>query len=79
MKGSVQVGTDADFALVDLDAEYVFHQESMHSRTKLSPYDGRTFRGKVCQTILRGTTIAKNGEIVGEPSGRLIKPLCDCQ
>ena len=78
MKGSMQIGTDADFALVDLDAEYVFHQEQMHSRTKLSPYDGRTFRGKVVKTILRGTTIAKNGEIVGEPSGHLIKPLCDC-
>ena len=77
MIGSVQVGTDADFAIVDLDLEYVFHQESMHSRTKLSPYNGRKFKGKVVKTILRGNTIAQNSEIVGQPSGRLIKPLCD--
>lgn len=78
MKGSIEVGTDADFAVVDLDTKYVFHQESMHSRTKLSPYNGRTFQGKVVETILRGRTIAKDGEIVGEPGGHFIKPLCDC-
>ena len=75
MKGSLQVGTDADVAVVDLEPTYVFHQESMHSRTKLSPYDGRTFQGKVVKTILRGRTIAENGEIVGEPGGHFIKPL----
>ena len=78
MKGSLEVGTDADFAVVDLDTKYVFHQEDMHSRTKLSPYNGRTFQGKVVETILRGRTIAKDGQIVGEPGGHFIKPLCDC-
>ena len=45
MKGSMQIGTDADFVIVDLDKEYTFHQESMHSRTKLSPYDGMHMKG----------------------------------
>lgn len=75
MKGSMQIGTDADFVIVDLDAEYTFHQESLHSRTKLSPYDGLQMKGKPVETILRGKTIAKNGEIVGEPCGHFIKPL----
>lgn len=75
MKGSLEVGTDADITIVDLEKEYTFHQEDMHSRTKLSPYNGRTFKGKVAQTILRGTTIAKDGEIVGEPTGHFIKPI----
>ena len=78
MKGSLQIGTDADFAIVDLDSKYVFDQETMHSRTKLSPYHGRTFRGKVVETILRGRTIAKDGNIVGQPSGHFIKPLGSC-
>ena len=73
-KGSAQVGTDADFAIVDLDASYTFHQDQMHSRTKLSPYDGMRFQGKVTQTILRGKTIAKDGNIVGTPSGHFIRP-----
>lgn len=75
MKGALQAGADADLVLVDLDAEYVFRQEQMHSRTKLSPYNGMTFKGKPVQTILRGKTMAKNGDIVGSPSGRFIRPL----
>ncbi len=72
-KGSLEVGTDADITIVDLEPEYVFHQESLHSKTKLSPLDGRSFKGRVSKTILRGRTIAENGEIVGEPSGHFLK------
>ena len=71
-KGSLRVGTDADIAIVDMDAEYTFDQSTMHSRTKLSPYHGRKMKGRVSQTILRGVTIAKDGEIVGDPHGQWI-------
>ena len=72
-KGCIEVGADADLVLVDPEEEYVFHQENLHSRTKLSPFDCRHFKGRVKETILRGQTIAKNGEIVGEPGGRFVK------
>ena len=75
MKGSLEVGTDADLTIVDMDKEYTFHQEDMHSRTKLSPYNGRSFKGKVCKTILRGVTTAEDGEPVAEPMGKFIKPI----
>lgn len=73
-KGSLEVGTDADMVIVDLEPEYTFHQESMHSRTKLSPYDGWKLKGKPIQTILRGHTTAKDGEPVGEAIGKFIRP-----
>ena len=71
-KGSMEIGTDADFTIVDFDRVHVFNQEDMHSRTKLSPYHGREFHGKAVKTILRGCTIAQDGEIVGSPSGHFV-------
>lgn len=75
IKGAMLPGADADFVVVDMNKEYIFHQEQMHSRTKMSPYDGWTFKGKPVKTILRGMTTAENGEIVGEPRGHFIKPI----
>lgn len=74
-KGAVLPGSDADFVIVDMGKKYTFSQKQMHSRTKLSPYDGWELTGAPIQTILRGTTIARNGEIVGRPSGRFIRPV----
>ncbi|MBQ3552191.1 MAG: allantoinase AllB [Clostridia bacterium] len=72
-KGSLHIGTDADIVIIDPDASYVFDQNSLHSRTKLSPYHGMQMHGRVEKTILRGNTIALNGEIVGKPIGQFIK------
>ena len=75
MKGSLDIGTDADLTIVAFDVVQTFSQEQMHSKNKLSPYNGRQFQGKVVKTILRGRTIADNGEIIGGPSGKFITAL----
>ena len=41
--------------------------------TKLSPFAGRALRGRVVRTLLRGTTVFHDGEIVGH-GGRLLTP-----
>ena len=73
-KGSLEVGTDADISIVDPDMEYIMDQTKLQSRTKLSPFDGRHMKGKPVCTIVRGKTVMKDGEIIGEPSGHLIRP-----
>ena len=73
-KGSLEVGTDADITIVDPDVEYVMDQNRLHSKTKLSPFDGRQMKGRPVCTIVRGTTVMKDGEILGEPQGHLIRP-----
>ncbi|MEG1943032.1 MAG: amidohydrolase family protein, partial [Angelakisella sp.] len=73
-KGSLTVGADADIVIADMNFEYTFHQEDMHSRVKLSPYDGRELKGKPVQTILRGRTVMRDGEIIGAPVGRFVRP-----
>lgn len=73
-KGSLQVGTDADFTIVDLNKKYVFSKESLHSKSKVTAYDGFELLGAPVGTIVRGTTVMKNGEIVSKPVGQFIKP-----
>jgi allantoinase len=73
-KGSLDVGFDADLALVALDEEFTLREDDLLDRHRLSPYRGRTFRGRVVRTILRGVTVFCDGQIAGEPFGRLVRP-----
>jgi allantoinase len=73
-KGALRVGHDADVAMVDVSSVYVLRREDLLDRHKLSPYVGRTFRGKVVRTILRGHTIFADGKTVGPPIGRFVRP-----
>ena len=34
---------------------------------------GRTLRGRVVRTLLRGRTVALDGRVTGEPSGRVLR------
>jgi allantoinase len=74
-KGRLQPGADADLALVDLGAEHTLAREDLHDRHRASPYAGRTLRGRVVRTILRGATVFQDGRIVADgPLGRLLRP-----
>jgi allantoinase len=73
-KGSIRIGADADVLLVDLNREYTIDHEKLHSRVKRSPYHGMNVKGWVEKTILRGKTVAEDGEITGEPNGQFVKP-----
>ena len=73
--GTLGVGTDADLVLFDPNAETRVTAEALQYRHKLTPYLGRTLRGTVKRTILRGRTVACDGQPVGEPAGRLVIPL----
>jgi allantoinase len=73
-KGRLEVGADADLALVDLGSSFTLRSEDLFYRHKISPYVGRTFRGNVVRTIVRGTTVFRDGNVVSEPVGQLIKP-----
>jgi len=73
-KGEVRIGHDADMNLVDLNQVYELKRDDLFDRHKLSPYVGRTFRGVVRRTILRGRTIFIDGKTVGPPSGKFVRP-----
>jgi allantoinase len=73
-KGRIALGCDADLVLVDLDAEHILRRDDLLDRHRHNPYVGRSCRGRVVRTILRGRTTALHGEIVAEPCGRLVRP-----
>jgi dihydroorotase len=71
-KGHLGVGADADFNLVDLNAEGMVRATRLHSRHPVSPYEGWRTKGMVRATYLRGKLIATNGEPVGPPTGSFV-------
>jgi allantoinase len=72
-KGALAVGADADVTLLDPGATWTVARDDLLDRHRLSPFAGRTLRGRVVRTILRGRTIARDGRVVGEPSGRVVR------
>ncbi len=71
-KGHLGVGADADFSLVDLDADGSIDPARLHSRHPVSPYSGWRTKGAVRATYLRGHQIAKDGQVVGGATGRFV-------
>ena len=59
-KGALAVGADADMVLLDRARRRV-EREDLLDRHRLSPFVGRTLRGRVVRTLLRGATIARDG------------------
>ncbi len=73
-KGRLEVGADADLALVDLGEISTLRMEDLLYRHGISPYVGRAFNGKVIRTVVRGTTVFREGKVVSAPVGRLVTP-----
>ena len=75
-KGGIEIGNDADFTLVDLNAEEIVTREKLHYRHRHTPYLGRTLRAQIVRTVLRGEVIFQDGKVRAKPHGRFIKPMC---
>ena len=65
-KGTIQVGSDADFTVIDLDVERTVRGSEMGSYSDISLYEGRTLKGWPVITIVRGEVVMQDGKIVGE-------------
>lgn len=73
-KGSIQVGSDADIVIVDLNAHVVPNDDQILSKVGWTPYRGRSLRGKPIMTIRRGEVIAENGKVLARAgSGRYLE------
>lgn len=74
MKGRIEVGADADFAIVDLEREQIVTPQLFHSSTDYSVYEGMALKGWPVYTISRGDIIVDHGEpVIRVARGRYIR------
>jgi allantoinase len=72
-KGALRPGADADFTLIDPDAEWTVEPSRLFSRHTHTPYAGRRLRGRVLATVVRGRVVFRDGAIIAAPGwGRLL-------
>ena len=56
-KGSLQIGTDADFTIIDLNKPYLVDETHIHSKGKYSPFNNTEFSCSIDKTIVRGKIV----------------------
>ncbi|KAL1959819.1 hypothetical protein VTO42DRAFT_964 [Malbranchea cinnamomea] len=73
-KGNLAVGYDGDVCIFDDEAEWTVDPSTMLFRNKCSPYEGKTLKGVVRETWLRGHMVfsRKDGFVEGVPAGKLL-------
>lgn len=73
-KGAIQLGSDGDLTIIDLDQEGVIREAELHGKNNANPFEGHKTRGRAVATIIRGRIVMRDGELTGPPAGRLVRP-----
>jgi len=73
-KGALEIGSDADLVIVDLNKKVQFGTANQHYKlSDYSPYEGLEVTGWPVLTMVRGKVVVKDGEMMAEPGwGRYI-------
>jgi dihydroorotase len=75
-KGVIQVGSDADLVLIDLQKEETIENKTTYTKVGWTPYDGRRVKGVPVMTFVRGKVVMENGVVIGKPGdGKFIPSL----
>ncbi|HEX4369634.1 MAG TPA: allantoinase AllB [Rhodopila sp.] len=68
-KGVIQSGADADLALVDLGRGMTIDDDALQTRSKITPWNGRSVTGLPIHTIVRGRFVMRDRRLVADTAG----------
>jgi len=72
-KGTIALGSDADFAIWDADREVTLRWQDLHDNVGYSPYEGRQLKGWPMTVVSRGRVVVENGKLnAGRGSGQFL-------
>ncbi|WP_147534825.1 allantoinase AllB [Bacillus marasmi] len=70
-KGSLKIGSDADFTIIDIQKSFILEKKDLYYRHPHSPYLGKKFRGQILATFVAGHCVYLNEscDIFGKEEG----------
>jgi len=68
-KGAIQVGTEADIAVVDLGRRWTIDDAKLQSRSRITPWHGYAVTGLPLHTLVRGRFVMRDRTLVSETRG----------
>ena len=71
-KGDIDVGFDADIALVDPAKTWTISAKNSPSTQGYTPFEGLELSARVEETFLRGQLIYQDGNVIGKPIGEYL-------
>ena len=75
-KGALNIGADADVVIVDMDKQFKIRGEDLKTIQKITPYEGIEGVGAPVMTLLRGSVIYEDGQVIGKPGqGKWLRPV----
>ncbi|MEM1289052.1 MAG: allantoinase AllB [Pseudomonadota bacterium] len=68
-KGHLSVGAHADIAVVDMDRKETIRASDLHSRGKVTPFEGTDIQGAAIHTLVRGEFVQRDRTLVASMKG----------
>jgi dihydroorotase len=68
-KGRLEAGAHADIAVVDMERTEIISAAALHSRGKVTPFDGVSVTGVPVHTLVRGRFVQRDRKLVDATSG----------
>jgi len=73
-KGTIEVGGDADFTIVDMKTEWKIDPQRFFSKAKFSPFEGVVVKGAPVYTVVRGNLVMDHGQVNMSSKGEMVRP-----